>query len=291
MKKLQVFFFFLAAILIAFVTLTIIFIQKNQKPGEILTPLSQLQEETPQPVASKAASPSAGVKDNQSQAVSQISGKLTAAFLGDSMIDTFVADPTILKGELNKLWPNVEFNILNYGIGSTKADSGFRRLTEGYTYQEKYHPPLFSQNPDIVIVESFSYNHPKELAENRQTLTQIIVTITGNSRSKVLMMATIAPNKTTLAKGVEGINWTQEQRAIEAQRIIDFLKDSVELAKNLGIPIINAYENSLTQQKDGDAASISNDNIHPSEAGKRLLAQLTAQKFQELHLVEGLLNK
>lgn len=291
MKKLRAFLVFLIIILTFAITiLSINLVKKNQKTAEIVSPLANLSEKgAVSGISTKSASPTASASAQKS--VSTVSGNLKIALLGDSMIDTFVFDPKIFKGELAKIWPAVNFEILNYGVGATNAEYGLTRLTQSYDYQGKTVPSLLSQNPDIVIVESFAYNHPKELSQNTQTLSQIISTIQSGSKAKIYFLVTIAPDKKIFAQGIEGITWTPQQRSIEAQRVIDFLRDAVAFAQNQGLPLINAYQKSLDWESDGNQEYINSDNIHPSEAGKLFLADLIAEKFQSTQVVEKLLKQ
>jgi len=289
-KKLRAFLVFLIIILTFAITiLSINLFKKNQKTAEIASPLAQLEEEgVVSGISTKSASPTASASAQKS--VSTVSGSLKIALLGDSMIDTFIFDPKIFKSELAKIWPAVNFEILNYGVGATNAEYGLKRLTESYTYQGKTIPELLSQNPDIVIVESFAYNHSKELLENTQTLSKIISTIQNGSKAKIYFLVTIAPDKKIFAQGIEGITWTPEQRSIEAQRVIDFLNEVIAFAGNQGLPLINAYQKSLDWEGDGNQTYISADNIHPSETGKLLIANLIVEKFQSTQVIEKLLK-
>jgi len=291
-KKLRAFLIFLIIILIAAVTvLSINLVKKNQKTAEIVSPLANLSEKgTIAGISTKSASPTASPSATPSKKVSTVSGNLKIALLGDSMVDTFLYDPKIFKVELTKVWPAVNFEILNYGVGATNAEYGFTRLTQSYDYQGKTVPSLLSQNPNIVIVESFAYNHPQELSQNTQTLSQIISTIQSGSKAKIYFLVSIAPDKKIYAQGIEGITWTPEQRSIEAQKVIDFLRDAVAFAQNQGLPLINAYQKSLDWEGDGNQEYISEDNIHPSEAGKLLIADLIVEKFQTTQIIEKLLK-
>jgi len=294
-KKLKLFLIILIAILVSAIAFfSVNLVKKNQKQAEILSPLAQLTDEgTVSGISTNNSSPLVSPSQGgtaSAQKMSTASGNLKIALLGDSMIDTFVFDPKILKGALAKFWPNVSFEILNYGVGATNAEYGLKRLSESYTYQGKTIPSLLSQNPDIVVVESFAYNHPKELSQNSQTLSKIISTIQNQSKAKIYFLVTIAPDKKIYANGIAGINWTAEQRKIEAQRVIDFLRDAVAFAQNQGLPLINAYQKSLDWEGDGNQTYINSDNIHPSDEGKLFLAGLVAEKFQETKIIEKLLK-
>ena len=290
MKKLRALLIFLIIILAAtIVLLSINLVKKSPKTAEITSPLASLSEKgAVSGISTKSASPTASASAQKS--VSTVSGNLKIALLGDSLIDTFLYNPKIFKGELAKVWPAVNFEILNYGVGATDAEYGLKRLTESYNYQGKTVPALFSQNPGIVIVESFAYNHPKELSQNTQTLSKIISTIQSGSKAKIYFLVTIAPDKKIYAQGIEGITWTPQQRSIEAQKVIDSLREAVSFAQNQGLPLINAYQKSLDWESDGNQEYISEDNIHPSEAGKLLIADLIVEKFQTTQVIEKLLK-
>lgn len=90
---------------------------------------------------------------------------ITIVFLGDSVtqgcfecyfnkenkLDTFFetdkAYSTILKKMLNKLYPKVQFNIINSGLSGDSAPNGLKRMDRD----------VFAYNPDLVVV-AFALN-------------------------------------------------------------------------------------------------------------------------------------
>jgi len=222
-------------------------------------------------------------------------GPVTIAILGDSMVDTLGQDLNSLSISLSQYYPKVNFNLLNYGVGASTAEDALPRLTNEYEYKGQKIPALLSTKPDIVIVESFAYNRPpasqNDLKLRRQTLAKIVSVIKSQSKAQILILVTISPNLEKFALGAPGINWTDEQRKIEAGKIQNFLQDAKEFANEAGLPLIDAYTPSLDQNKDGKEIYIRpEDNIHPSQAGVELISDLIAQKIQELGLVEKVLS-
>lgn len=222
-----------------------------------------------------------------------IKGEVAIALLGDSMIDT-MGDLKTLELALLQYWPNVTFELLNYGVGSTPVESGLERLSKGFRNHDQDFPPLLSQKPDIVIVESFAYNHPLATAEGlshqTSTLTQIIQEV-KKSGAQLMLLATIGPNNETFGMGAPGISWDQNQRKIAAQEIRLFLDNALSLGNNLAVPIVDAYHPSLDKNGNGRGIFISpNDNIHPSQAGIELVSDLVTQKLKNLSLIEKVLK-
>lgn len=222
-----------------------------------------------------------------------LQGEIMIALLGDSMVDT-MGDLKTLELTLLQYFPNVRFSLLNYGVGSTSAESGLERLSKGFRNHDKDFPPLLSVKPDIIIVESFAYNHPPVnqdgLSRHSQTLGQIIQEV-KNSGAQPLLLSTIGPNDETFAMGAPGISWDQNQRKIAAQEIRLFLDNALSLGPTLAVPVVDAYHPSLDQNGNGKAIFINpSDNIHPAQAGTELVSDLVTQKLKELSLIEKVLE-
>jgi hypothetical protein len=201
------------------------------------------------------------------------------ALLGDSMIDTAGPSYSALSLNLASYFPQTRFTILNYGLGARDLEYGLSRLTNDYNYLGKDIPALLSQNPDVIIVESFAYNHwsssKSDLDKQWITLGMIVSTIRERSGAKLAFLATIAPNSSVYAKGIKDISWTDEQRRQQAEEVRMYLNNFVNFATSQNIPLINAYGQSLGQDGEGKLEYInSGDNLHPSEKGHELVADL-----------------
>lgn len=224
--------------------------------------------------ATQSATPSA-------PSVSLLSGRVTIALLGDSMIDT-LGDLANLKQDLFQFYPKVEFNLLNYGVGSTKPADGLARLTEKITTPTKQLQPLLLIKPDIVVIETFAYNHekntPEDIAAHYQKIAEIVDTLTA-SNIKVMFLVTIAPT-TNFAKGAPGILWDENQRKLEAETVMAYLRTGFTFAKNNNLPLIDGLNPSLSSDGAGKQIYVnSGDNIHPSPEGAELVSDLITQKI------------
>lgn len=201
----------------------------------------------------------------------------TIALLGDSMIDTLGPDAPHLKDRLKKLYPSVSFTILNYGVGGENIESGISRLTSEYTYLGEVKPSLISQNPDIVVVESFGYNpyiDPiNEVDRHWLALAQLIDTLKSSlPHTKIIIGATIAPNANIFGDGA--LNWSDQQKTEKVVRIKSLLENAIKFARSQNIPLANAYAPSLKSDGNGKIEYINpGDHIHYSDAGRDLFAR------------------
>ena len=203
------------------------------------------------------------------------------AFLGDSMVDTFGKGYPTLAGKLVVLFPQSKFDILNYGVGAADMVSGLSRLTNNYVYLNENIPSLLSQNPDIIFVESFAYNHWSKSEEdlNKQwvTLGKIVDTIKSHSGAKIVFYSTIAPNSKVYAKGVKDIGWNDLERKEQSETVKIYLNNHLNFAKSAGIPFIDAYHASIDAFGEGKLLYInSGDLLHPSNEGHALVASMIA---------------
>lgn len=201
------------------------------------------------------------------------------AVLGDSMIQTMGAGLPDLASTLKKYYPNINFKLLNYGIGATDIESGLNRL-----------PDLLAQNPDIIVIESFAYNHWNNTQSdlNRQwlTLAKMIDAIKSQSQAKIILTAAIAPDQNTLCDGIEGINLLPQHKREKAQTIKAYLQNLVNFANSQGYPLADAYHSSLNRDGNGRAIYVnSNDHLHPSAAGRALLSEKIANTILQNQLL------
>lgn len=195
----------------------------------------------------------------------------TIALLGDSMIQTmYQAEP--LKNLLLASLSTYNFRILNFGVGATNIDSGLERL-----------PQVLSQDPNVVVVESFAYNAGSLTLDHQWTvLGQIVAQIKAKGIQPVIL-STICPNSTTYAQGIEGINWDEVQRKQAAQTTKNFLENAIKFAKASNLPLADAYTSSCDSSGEGlskyiDPAS----HLHPSALGHELVSQKISEAVSPL---------
>lgn len=213
----------------------------------------------------------------------------TIALLGDSMTDTLGPDFPYLKKLLNKSYPGRTFTILNYGFASTDMESGLVRLTNNSNYMGKTYPALLSYLPDILVVESFGYNHwSGELSDlNRQwiTIAHIIDAVRAQSpETQIILAATIAPNPFIFGDGV--LNWPQNLKWNTTIITKAYIQNIINFASSQYYPLADAYHPSLGPDGHGQRRFInSGDNIHPSDEGKALFAQKIVDAIKNNNLI------
>lgn len=252
---------------------------KERKPKE--NQMALLLGEKPRPVLGAES-----IKTDQAE--KEISptpvktGLYTIAILGDSMIDVMQPELPQLASALKNFYPHAQFKLLNYGVGATNIEYGLKRLASDYTYLGREFSALLSQNPDIVIIESFAYNHgdnnQQGLDHQWLTLAEIIETIKNQSQAKIVLAATIGPDETTLCDGIDGINLPPDQKQEKAQAIRAYLQNLTNFAHSQGYPLADAYHPSLDSQGNGKPVYINQgDHLHPSGPGGELMAQKIAE--------------
>lgn len=201
----------------------------------------------------------------------------TIALLGDSMTDTLGAHLPHLAGLLKEAYPDKTFALLNFGQGSTDLESGLKRLTEGTKYLEKYVPPVLSFKPDILVIESFAYNHwgPELTDLNRQWLdfAKMVDAVKKYSPdTRVIFAATVAPNAAIFGDGK--LNWDKNKKWESANTTKAYLQNMVNFATSQRYPLADAYHASLSQDGNGYEQYIDpSDHLHPSDMGKMLYAK------------------
>lgn len=216
----------------------------------------------------------------------------TIALLGDSMIDTLGPDAPALKSRLSSLYPGVTFQVLNFGVGGTNIDYGLERITNSYSYLGEQKPSLASQNPDIVVVESFGYNpysfDEGSLQRHWLALAKIVDALKANQPgAKVVIAATIAPDAKTFGDGAAGLSFAAEDKWKRVDVIKKYLDNAVKFAQSQKLPLADAFHTSLGGDGNGKEAYINQgDHIHYSDAGRGLMAQKIAEAIVSNRLLE-----
>lgn len=213
----------------------------------------------------------------------------TIALLGDSMTDTLGRDLPHLRNLLKGSYPNYSFSLLNYGQGGTDLDSGLYRLTNATNYLGTDYPPLLSFKPDILVVESFAYNHwsgeKYDLDRQWLTIAKIIDTIREKSPdTKIILAATIAPNKYIFGDGV--LNWPKSLKENSSLIIKAYLQNLVNFATSEHYPLVDAYHPSLDSSGNGLPEYINiGDHLHPSPEGAYLYSQKIVEAIKNNALI------
>jgi len=214
----------------------------------------------------------------------------TIAVLGDSMVDTLGNDLPHLKSLLRKEYPKYSFALLNYGQGSTDMESGLKRLTNTTTYLGKSYPPLLSYKPDILVVESFAYNHwggqLSDLDHQWITIARIIDTVKEKSpNTKIILAVTIGPDTKTFGDGK--LNWNLDLKWQSAIITKAYLQNMINFATSQGYPLADSYHPSIDSEGNGYGKYINQgDHLHPSDEGKLLFSQKIVETIKANQMIK-----
>ena len=233
---------------------------------------------TPTPIAASTPAPSSGKT-------------VTIAVLGDSMIDTLQTGLPQLQTALSQYFPGRNFKILNYGVGGRDIEYGLYRLTNDYDYRDQHFTNLISQNPDIVVVESFAYNNfgNTQAGYDRQWLALGAVTTTLKNKlpdAKIVIAATIAPNSVIFGNGIPGVNFSALDKIEKSSTIKLYLQNAVNFATSQGFPLADAYHPSLFNNEGLETFINAGDNLHPSGPGGQFFCDTVADTIYKNHLVD-----
>ncbi len=217
---------------------------------------------------------------NETVAKSFAKTSYTIAVLGDSMVDVMGEGLPHLTKDLKNRFTKISFNLLNYGAAATNIEYGLVRLANNYSYLGKNVPSLLSQNPDIVVIESFAYNHwdnnESDLNRHWLTIAKLIDTVKNyNPKTKIVLAATTAPFCPTYTEG--SANLPPPRKQIECETVKAYLQNMVNFAKSEHYPFADAYSASLKGSEGNPKYINQSDHIHMSEAGKQMFAQKLAE--------------
>lgn len=203
--------------------------------------------------------------------------------VGDSMTKALGPRGGIFNELLSNEYKGVFFEIFNYAEANQNIASLPSHMKE--TVQAAADltlPPLLSGTPDLIIIESFGYNPLSDsgieegLKKQDEVLTEVMTTLTKTfPTTSIMFMATIAPDRATYAKNLDGTG-----RPEQADERIAYIKNHSAYAKAHDIPLINVYEESLDGEGDGSTQYISvDDNIHPSLDGLFFIGEVMTKSI------------
>ena len=202
------------------------------------------------------------------------------AIIGDSMVDTMGERLEYLEKELKSRYPQTNFTLYNYGIGSETVEMGINRLDKEFKYQDRKYVSLTSLKPDILIVASFAYNPFFPYDRNRHWLMLANLIEKAKTISPhIYTLAEIAPLGKNFGQGPNGVNWSEDTSITHANRIIEQLENIIGLSSNLNVKLIDAFHPS---QKGNSAYGKpeyvnTSDGIHPSVTGHQFMASKIAE--------------
>ncbi|OGM11366.1 hypothetical protein A2V80_02450 [Candidatus Woesebacteria bacterium RBG_16_39_8b] len=226
------------------------------------------------PILSPVPSPSVMPSASPDQILSK--DKYKIAIVGDSMVETMGDNLDYLATALKEKYPDTEFEMYNYGVGSENVLEGSDRLVKSFAHDKRNYPPITVVKPDVIIVGSWAYNPPAEYDKNvHWNYLAGIINKSKEISGKVYVLAEVAPLEDDFGKGPKGVNWPSELVAFHIQKIVELMQNARHLPNALGVSLIDVYsqttqENSLYGKTEYVDAS---DHIHPSVLGHTITAE------------------
>jgi len=227
--------------------------------------------------------------------------KIRIAMLGDSMTDTAGLDCKELKLQLNRNYPELHFELFNYGVGGTRVGYGLWRLTHEYEFRDVKFAPLVEIKPDVVLLESFAYNNgsdgdlPGGIEHFRDMHRKIVTMLREKTGAEIIFVATIAPDPERFLESVPNFVFTPSSvlRRMAEDRV-KYLREGLKIAAELGLPVVNVYQATLDAAARGVPLGTyidQNDWIHPNAEGHRLTAGLTIEVLKKYNLIGKIQKK
>ncbi len=216
---------------------------------------------------------------------------------GDSMTQSAGEGCPALAAELAKEYPGKEFDIINQGVGGTRAGYGLWRMTNEYEFEKKTFPPLVSLNPDIVVLESFAYNNATDGLLNdegikhfRDMHCKMVNTIRDKTDANIIFVVTIAPDVNHFLETIPSFyNTPKSILACMAKERMHYLEEAIKIVGELNLPLVNVYAATLAAQKDGIPLSTfinPEDSIHPGPEGHKLTARLIVEVMKTHNMIK-----
>lgn len=208
--------------------------------------------------------------------------------VGDSMVHALGPRGGIFTELLSKAYPGTFFEVSNYAKANQSILLLPSRLAEPVQADIDLRlNPIIEGQPDLIIIESFGYNPLSQLGtseglkKQEELLTEVMTTLTNRFPNTVIMfLATIAPDKKTYGKNVS--HASADERWAQAEERIEYITNHIDYAAEHNIPLVNAYQESLDVQGDGDTKYINpDDNIHPSAEGLALMGRIMTKRIAE----------
>lgn len=208
------------------------------------------------------------------------------AIIGDSLVDTMQTSFPYLTESLHNRFPDVDFKLYNYGMGSENVEKGLARFDQKLIYKDRIYPPLSTLSPDIVIIGSWAYNpyYPPDPQKHKRLLTEVVKK-TQATGAHIYLLEELAPLGSDFAKGVGGVSFSKEEAVKQSKRIIEQLHNVKDIAKSFNILLIDVYDKTKMSASEFGQTIYTNqtDGIHPSPLGHRLTADIIAQTLKLSH--------
>jgi hypothetical protein len=218
------------------------------------------------------------------------------ACLGDSMTAFWGSEMSELSDSLEREFPEQPFELFNYGVSGTRAEYGIYRVTHDFPnpFGTGFQKCLSSVSPDMVVVESFAYNHRLDgthrIDNYHNVLRQLFEVLRTTTPAQLVFLITIPPDRVNFLDHVPTYrDVIPELRREWAAYSEMYLQAAVEFAKKEQLTYINVFER--VKEKVALGVPISwfidqNDHIHPSRYAYDFIAEEIVEAIHRLDLIK-----
>ncbi len=207
---------------------------------------------------------------------------------GDSMTEYLHTPPRVLAGMLQAQNPGRAFEILNYGVGATRAELVLYRLRYEFWHGRQRMLPLPVLKPDALVLESYAFNNSNDQAAGLENFTRIWDEILETCRelaphSRLICLVTIAStpqppgemaNRLFFHAGPEIFANRHHWREIYQERFIEW-------ATRRRVDLVNVRKDVQSAAAAGTPPThwIAADGVHPNPAGVEKISAAIADKI------------
>lgn len=195
---------------------------------------------------------------------------------GDSMTEYLHTPPRALAALLQEKNPGKTFDLLNYGVGATRAELVLYRLRHEFWHGRQRMLPLPVLQPAVLVLESCAFNNSNDQAAGLDNFTRIwdeILETCGElaSHARLIFLATIAStphppaemaNRLFFHAGPEIFANRHHWREIYQERFIEW-------ATRREVELVNVRAAVQSSEAAGTPRThwIAADGVHPNPAG------------------------
>ncbi len=201
--------------------------------------------------------------------------------VGDSIVGSLGPNANTLRLDLIKYYPDSEFVTYNYGYPSTSVLSLYPRLTQTTKNGPTENMAILKQVFELIIIESFGYNPLSEytLAEglqkqNEELERSVREILKQRPNAALAFLTPIAFDPENFARSTRDLSPTVRKQWVEER--IAYINNHKKFAQEKSIPVIDVYNASLKENGEVDPKFISDDFVHPSQAGIELISKTIA---------------
>jgi lysophospholipase L1-like esterase len=207
------------------------------------------------------------------------------ALYGDSMTEYLHNPPRVLTEHLQRREPRRTFEVLNYGIGATRAELVLYRLLNEYWHGRQRMLPLAVLQPDVIVLESCCGNNGVDREDGLKNFAYIWDQIIAACRAhapaaRLIAYLSIASSPQVPAESANRLFFraSPEIFAYRHHWRTVYQEAFAHWAGSNKLELVDVRSHVLAQEKSGTPRHhwIAADGVHPNAAGVELISSMLA---------------